>query len=252
MYGYTNSEELVPTNQGGKFGLNTKAFVTKFEYNPNGGSNGSAGDCMDLTVKIEDREFRRRFFPVSKVYSEGKEGGNEITDTTSEEYKKAFERDSKRLSASICEVVECFVPQADIEKALSTPLNSFKDFALILENLVKQSDFKNTPVDVFIQYQGSIKGDNNKTYLQLPSKLQHVTHGKYIVKSLGTGFKVAKDTEDLVYVNAEGITHPIKRKSWFLDSNFANQIDLSKEKNNMQTSGTTSTTDSSEEGDWAI
>ena len=84
MYGYQNSEDLAPGKQDGRFGLNTGAFVTKFEYNPNAGSDGAAGDAIDFTVQIGEREYRHRFFPITKVF--GKDG--EITDTKSEEYKR--------------------------------------------------------------------------------------------------------------------------------------------------------------------
>ena len=33
MYGYQESGDLTPGKQGGKFGLNTGAFITKFELN---------------------------------------------------------------------------------------------------------------------------------------------------------------------------------------------------------------------------
>ena len=48
MYGYQDSGDLAPGKQGGKFGLNTGAFVTKFEYNANSGKDGAAGDAIDL------------------------------------------------------------------------------------------------------------------------------------------------------------------------------------------------------------
>jgi len=44
MYGYQDSGELAPGKQGGKFGLNTGAFITKFEFNSNAGKDGAAGD----------------------------------------------------------------------------------------------------------------------------------------------------------------------------------------------------------------
>ena len=56
MYGYQDSGDLAPGKQGGKFGLNTGAFVTKFEYNANSGKDGAAGDAIDFTVQVGERE----------------------------------------------------------------------------------------------------------------------------------------------------------------------------------------------------
>jgi len=84
MYGYQDSSEVASGSGGGKFGLNSGVFITKFEYNPNAGAGGAAGDGIDLTVQVGEKEYRKRFFPVSKVYAP--KGGGEITDTNSEEY----------------------------------------------------------------------------------------------------------------------------------------------------------------------
>ena len=90
MYGYQDSGELAPGKQGGKFGLNTGAFITKFEFNSNAGKDGAAGDAIDLTVQVGEREYRHRFFPITKVFA--KEGG-EITDVNSNAYKEALKKE---------------------------------------------------------------------------------------------------------------------------------------------------------------
>lgn len=223
MYGYTDSNDVGPGKSGGKFGLNTGAFVTKFEYNANAGKDGAAQDAIDATVQIGEKEFRARFFPVSKVYAKRKQdgtGGGELTDTNSEEYKTRMKEETELLSATLIDFVKCFVSEEDIKAALATPIASFRDYAQILERLVKSNpNWSKTPVDVFLQYQWQPQGDNDRTYLTLPA---NVKHGQFIAKSQGAGFNEERTTS-LKYVNAEGSEHPFKRNEWFIGSDFAKQ-----------------------------
>lgn len=222
MYGYTDSESLAPGKQGGKFGLNSGAHVTKFEYNPNAGAGGAQQDAIDFTVQIDAREYRLRFFPVSKVYA--KEGG-EITDTTSDEYKEALKKETAQLSATLSDIVKCFVDEATLKTALATPIASFKNYAEILQRLVQSTpSWHMVPVDVFLQYQWKPSGDNDKTYLELP---KNVKHGLFITKSLGQDYKEVRTNTSLSYVNDLGDKHPFKRGEWFLGSAYANPVDLS-------------------------
>ena len=221
MYGYQDSGDLAPGKQGGKFGLNTGAFVTKFEFNANAGKDGAAGDAIDLTVQVGEREYRHRFFPITKVFA--KEGG-EITDVSSEEYKEAFKKEVDQFNAVISDVVKCFVSQEDLKTALATPIPTFKDFANIVTRLVQSTpNWQKRPVDVFLQYQWAPTGDNDKTYLELP---KNVKHGAFIVASQGEGFKEEKTATSLKYVKEDGTEHPFKRGEWFLESAFANQVNL--------------------------
>ena len=238
MYGYQDSGDLAPGKQGGKFGLNTGAFVTKFEFNANAGKDGAAGDAIDLTVQVGEREYRHRFFPITKVFA--KEGG-EITDVSSEEYKEAFKKEVDQFNAVISDVVKCFVSQEDLKTALATPIPTFKDFANIVTRLVQSTpNWQKKPVDVFLQYQWAPTGDNDKTYLELP---KNVKHGAFIVASQGEGFKEEKTATSLKYVKEDGTVHPFKRGEWFLESAFANQINLTggTAMNSATTAGTSAT-----------
>lgn len=134
MYGYQESGDLTPGKQGGKFGLNTGAFITKFELNENAGKDGAAADAIDFTVQVGEREFRHRFFPISKVFAKG---GGEITDTNSEEYKKAMASEVAQFNAVISDIVKVFVSEEDLKLALQVPIPTFKDFAKIVTRLVQ-------------------------------------------------------------------------------------------------------------------
>ena len=238
MYGYQDSGDLAPGKQGGKFGLNTGAFITKFEFNSNAGKDGAAGDAIDLTVQVGEREYRHRFFPITKVFA--KEGG-EITDVSSDAYKEALKKELDQFNAVIADVVACFIPREDLKAALATPIPTFKDYANIVTRLVQSTpNWQKKPVDVFLQYQWAPSGDNDKTYLELP---KNVKHGSFIVASEGVGFKEVKTPTSLKYVKEDGTEHTFKRGEWFLESAFANQVNLTggTAMNSATTAGTSAT-----------
>ena len=218
MYGYQDSEEVGPGVSGGKFGLNT-GFVTKFEYNPNAGKGGAEGDAIDFTITVGEKEFRTRFFPVSKLF---KKGGGEITDTNSEEYKNELNKAVALFNGVISDIVTCFVSEQDFKDAVSVPNSSFKDFALIVQRIVHGTpDWSKVPVDVFLRYQIKPQGENNTTFLEFP---KNGKHGKTIVKSLGAGFKEERTESHLKYLTEEGIVHPFKRGTWYVNNNFSKQV----------------------------
>lgn len=221
-YGYQDSSELTPGKQGGRFGLNTGANIIKFEYNPNAGADGAAQDGIDLTVQVGEREYRLRFFPITKAWAKG---GGEITNTNSAEYKESIDEQVSQLNGTLSDIVKCFVDNETLKQALATPINSFKNYAEILQRLVQGTpNWQKQPVDVFLQYQWKPSGNNDKTYLELP---KNVKQGTFICKSLGEGFKEDRTATHLRYVTAEGLAHTFKRGEWFLNSAYANQTDLS-------------------------
>lgn len=221
MYGFTDSASVAPGKEGGKFGLN-QGIVTKFEYNPLAGAGGTAGDAIDLTIKVGEKEFMKRFFPVSKVYA--KKNGGELTDPSTEEYKIAHKEAMDVFNATLSDVVLCFVDKADLMAALAHPIADFKAYATLLQRLVQSSPawIAKAPVDVFLEYQFKPSGENTRTFLTLP---KDVKHGSWIVKHQGAGFVEDRTTTHLRY-NLGDIQHPFKRGEWYLGSNFANVINL--------------------------
>lgn len=223
MYGYKDSNDVAPGAQGGKFGLNTGAHITKFEYNANAGAGGAAQDAIDLTIQVGEREYRKRFFPISKVYAKG--DGGEITDTNSEEYKIRFKEEAELFNATISDIVKVFISEEDLKAALSTPMSSFADFARVVTRLVQQSSpsWQKVPVDVFLQYQYKPGEGKDRSYLELPS---NVKHGSFVSKSFGSGWTEEKTETTLAYTRGEE-QHPFKRGKWYVESPFANQIVIS-------------------------
>ena len=65
VFGYINDkDESLRSKSGGKFGLN-QGFITKLEYNPNAGKDGTPADAVDITALIGDREYRLRIYDVT-------------------------------------------------------------------------------------------------------------------------------------------------------------------------------------------
>lgn len=232
MYGYESSENLAAGNGNSsiKFGLNSGAVLTKFEYNANAGAEGAAQDAVDITVNVNGKEFRQRFFPIVKVWREGRDANGvqlqgEITDTTSDEYKEAFARDVKRLNAILTDYAKCFVSEEQLQAALSTPITGFKDFVLILERLIKANpEWDKQSLDVFLQYQWEPRGDNDKTYLELPgtgSKPKAIKQGKFVCKTPEGTYVQDPLSTGIKYTTSEGIEHPFVRTAWFKESDYA-------------------------------
>ena len=228
-YGYQNSED-VQSLSSGKFGLNT-GLLTKFEYNPNAGSNGEAADALDITVDIEGKEYMSRLFPVTKAYS--KEGG-ELTDTTAKEYQESLDKQASLLNASVTDIMRCFLPDDAIKNAFAAGgLTSFKAYAQLVERLIKSNpNWNKTPIDIFLQYQYKPSEGKTITYLTLPPA-SSIKHGSFIVKHVAGTFTEERTDSHIKYVNSKGEYHPFKRGSWFTKSPFANQIKLEETKSDM-------------------
>lgn len=221
MYGFQESAEVGPGKEGGKFGLNV-GIVTKFEYNPLSGAGKTAGDAIDITVQVGEKEFMKRFFPVGKVYA--KKGGGELTDVTSDAYKAAYKEAMDLFNATLTDIVLVFVEKADLMAALAHPIADFKAYASLLQRLVQSSPafIAKAPVDIFLEYQSKPSGENTRTFLQLP---KDVKHGQWICKHQGPGFVEDKSTTHVRY-NLGEVAHPFKRGEWYMQSTFANVINL--------------------------
>lgn len=237
MYGYEESEKLGPGVSGGTFGKNT-GFLTKFEYNANGGKDGVEQDSVDITVQIEEKEYKTRVFPVVKVFKKVGQQNVELTDTTTQEYKDLKELAQKETSAYLVDFVKALVPEETIKESL-TNIPNFKTFVQVLQRLVQSvPNWQKQPIDIWLEYQWKPSGTNTRTFLQLPTK---VKHGKVVCKSLGEGWIEEKTETHLVYLK-DGEIHPLKRGKWYLESVFSKQQNFKEVTSTMETGG----------GDWDV
>jgi len=223
-YGYKDDEvKLAPFS----FGLNAGAArMTKFEWTNQGGAGGTEGEALDITFDINGKEVGARKFPVTKIFDKNNQ---EITDFSTEDAKKAKEIAFGDFNSWMAAVMKCFVTEEQLKAALARPIKDFKEYVTILKALLPKS-FSEIVLDIFMEYQYTIKGDNKMTYLQIPQKTKH---GKFIcvaVAPQGGEWKevrmtspTANDTRAIKYVDGENNTHPFTRTGWYANSNFANQ-----------------------------
>jgi hypothetical protein len=217
-YGYASDEVKVsPFNFGGNFG---KTFLTKFEWIANGGKDGAEQEALDVVFNINGTDKSYRMFPITKVFGKNNE---EITDPNSQEFQDAI----VDFNARITHILHAFLDSETIKAGFARPINSFKDFCQVAMSLLPK-DFKERPLDIFLQFQWQLRGEQEKTYLEIPTKMKY---GKWLCAAQPGEFKAVKadkpsddNRKALYYVNAEGVEHPFVKNGWFMNSNFANQL----------------------------
>lgn len=222
MYGFQESKEL----EGGDFGSFGKnsARVTKVEYNPKGGAGEAIQDALDVWVEVESKEYRKRIFPTSKVYVKGEDGVQmEVTDPSDPAFIKA----AKLINAEITDLASAIAGEERTKTALSRSFRDFAEYVKAVEELVKSTPgWNQTEIDVFLEYQFSPRGEYTRTFLQLPRSQKH---GRIFSKGTGNDFKQSENSKSLRYISEDGRTHSFVRSEWYMNSAFANQINLQEE-----------------------
>lgn len=217
-YGYNNDD--AQTGGGGlKFGANFgTAKMVKFEYTATGGAGGAAGDALDIVFNINGKDKSYRMFPVTKVYDKNRVELNPKDANFKEELIKAL----GIFNGTVTHILKCFVDEAVIKAAVSKKTKSFKEFIGIYQGLLPKN-FMEKPLDIFAQWQWSISGSNNRTFLEIP---KNVKHGFFVVPAVapqgGNWTEVRSSTEPaLYYEDGAGNKHPFTRSVWYMESTFA-------------------------------
>jgi hypothetical protein len=214
-YGYQDdTSESLQTKSGGKFGLNQNAFLTKFEFQP---KTDKSGNSIAVSVKVGDRDYMAWLSEVTRVYDND---NNEISDVNSDEYIKGYNDQQIQLGAVVAHYLKAFVDEAAIKTALDTAKpQSFTDWANVMTTLLP-AGFHKMPIDIALQYQWKIKGDNNRTFLELPKNMKG---GYFICKAQIGVYTEDRSGGKLVYKNNAGLEHPFTRGESFMNSAKANQ-----------------------------
>lgn len=218
-YGEDTDQKVSPFN----FGLNAgNCFLKKFEWIPNGGKDGAEQEALEIIFEINGTDRSYRQFPVTQAFGKDKEV---ITDPNAKEFKEAVSEFNSRIT----HILHAFVEDAVIRQALAKRISNFKEYVSIVRGLLP----KNTPeipLDIFMQYQWALKGEQNITYLDIPTKRKHGAFLVKAVKPVGGAWKevrvenAADGVQDaLTYVDGGGNKHPFQRTGWFMNSNFAIQ-----------------------------
>jgi len=219
-YGYSEAEASVSSVV---FGLNTGVKMTKFKWTANGGKDGAPLEVLEMEFEKDGKKLYGNRFPVKKAYAKAEDGSQiEVEDPAHPAFKKAI----VDLSSVIIHVVGAYVEKEDIKAALSRNIPDFKTYCGILESILPKN-FNEIEVDMFLQYQWSIKGENKVTFLELPKNMKH---GRWIAKSQDVAWEkqakpnAASNDTALRYVNPEnGDVHSFTRNGWYMASNFAHQ-----------------------------
>lgn len=218
VFGYVNeNDDSLKGKKGGfKFGLNT-GFITKLEHNGNAGKDNSAGDAVDIEFTSNGASHKARFYDVTRVYKD-----NEQIEANHPDYTSIYHAEINQVLAVITHAIKATgVTEEQLKQALATPPSGFADWAKIVCGVVS-SDFATRPVDAFFEYQWTIKGDNDKTFLQLPKNMKG---GRFLcpaMVSVGKWTEV-KDADGLHYVDEAQNKHQFTRTSNYMESNKAIQ-----------------------------
>lgn len=228
--GYGFSEGTQPNRSNVKFGLNTgDIYLKKFAWTANGGKDGAEMEALDIIFDINGSEVSYRQFPITKAfYKEDPDDKNSKQLETTDPNHDAFKQAQTELSAILVHIIGCFVPKEDIKAALQQRITSFKDYCRVLQGLLPEG-FETQPLDLFMNWQWNIKGDNEKTYLELPKNMKHGRWASAAITPAGGSWEqqTRPNADDnavaLRYVDGEGNVHPFTRNGWFMNSNFASQ-----------------------------
>lgn len=205
MYGI----DLTKAGSSKIFGLNTGVKLVDFKFNPNGGSEGSLQDSIDIVFNIGGKEESNRQFPVTKV----KDWKNdvEITDPTHRLFKAAV----KKFNNYMTQLLLCFVEKEELEATFASEApTSFREYAGVCKQIIGE-DFADVSLDTFMHYQHAISPGNTIKYLELP-RFNHVNQGSWIAVTPEGEYKQDKSEDGLVYKDVKtGKTHLISRNaSW--------------------------------------
>ena len=216
MYGYAEDKKQSVRF----FGLNQKVNMTKFEWTNKAGSGGTEGEAIDISFQIKGDEhpLNVRIFPFKAINWATRES---ITNVEDADYKKQ----QNSYNANIMHIMEAFVEKEELMKKMENfKPEKGKEFSQFIKYLMSllPKDFASKELDLFLQYQNKITGNNKVTFLEVP---KNRTHGNYVcahVPPVGI-WKVEKDDNGMRYVDNEGNIHPFVKSSYFLSSNASKQ-----------------------------
>lgn len=218
-FGYIDdNDSSLQSKAGGRFGLNT-GFITVLEYNPTAGADGAAADAIDITVMVEQKEFRRRIYDITGPLFNS---NDEQVEPGEDGYTELYNARLKQNMAVITHVVKATgVTDDQIKAALATPPADFASWAKIMCSL-PSDDAKTKPVDVFLEWEWQIGEGNTQTFLQLPKNMKG---GRFICPSVANqgGWKEVRDEKGLRYVDAANAEHPFTRSADFINGPKGNQ-----------------------------
>jgi hypothetical protein len=191
------------------FGLNQHAKLTKFTYNPNGGKDKSPKDSIDIEVSVGKFFFRHRIWEITR-------------DTK----QKTIAQQEERQNQLISHYLYCIFTNDEIQEMYKKKLSAcenFKAFASVLTEEINKKGL-DIDIDVFLQYQAVAQKGRDRTFLELPKT---TVFGQFITRAYDGVFTPVQTNDSLSYVRAsDGLHHPFKRDTYFLNSSISRRTDL--------------------------
>lgn len=220
QFGYVNDndESLLSKGVSGVFGLNSAVNVTNIQYIDKT-QKGEATSAVTIEVVIDGGTFWRTIYDAtgSKLYK-----GNTLLNPGDEGYDVAFGEEMRQRTALVVNVVKSLnVTDEQIKAVFATPAKSFAEWATKLLSLVP-ANYAQIPVDVFLEYQWNIVGENTKTFLHIPINMKggrvFAPHKAPVGK-----WEAVVNEKGLKYVDTAGNIHAFERNSSFMEGKKAIQ-----------------------------
>ena len=206
-------------SSGGKFGLN-QGTISKFEFIDTAGKDNGPGNAVDIWVKINERDYRRRLYETTGALFGPK---NTKVEPGEDTYQDLFYADMGQKIAVIKHALKAVgITQANIDKISATldPTKIGEGLKALVELVPAQ--YQNATVDCFLEYQWEIAEDQDKTFPELPKNMK----GGYFlipaIKPVGT-WKEVRDEKGLHYIDDAGNTHLFERDTAYMESNKGTQ-----------------------------
>ena len=215
-----NDESLVITGSSDKvFGLNQGVVFTNAEYREKD-QQGNINPSINL--EFETLGGSKGFYTIYSNVTVFDKNGQIRTDTDAADYKDRWAKEFSQLKAVLTHFCKQVLSEeqyrakyeaANIRSISDLMAFSFSGIKTLVDNKIK--------LDVFLQYQGSIKKDNTRTFLELPRNLKS---GYFLAKdSTGTKWEEVIDEKGgLTYVSGNN-KHLFERTKSFLESSVAKE-----------------------------
>ena len=233
-----SDESLQVSGSARKFGLNQGVTITSVEYKP---TDMQGNPSPALNFEFADNQGGKFFMTLYgniKLYDSNRQ---ERTDKTSKDYIEKYNKEISQVNAVITHFATKGIPEEEYKaKYNAAGINSVEKMLTFGAAAINVLVSKKIPLDMFLQYQWSIKGDKTKTFLEVP---QNMKSGIFLAPdTTGTEWKEVRDKDGLKYISGDK-QHPFTRNASFMASNNAKEQtknsagDLSEAANAMNAAG---------------
>lgn len=221
-----STEDLV--SQGGKnfgnFGLNQNARFTSIKYTETAGKDGAPGKALIYAIKVGEHEYQTRIFFSPEVYE-----NNILISPGTPGYMEAFVKTYAQNGGVLKHIMKTLgVAEASIDAIPMQPITSEEQLVDSFIQKVQQtltllpSNYREIPIDVFLQHQWTLRGEAKMTYLEVPRNMKG---GYFLAPHMPGKFEqfTNEDSGLMYYINENGVEHIFTRSKNYMESQHAKQ-----------------------------